>query len=470
MSIKEFIDAAYRLIALADDVEATQPGSADFEAWREPIAALRSLLQTHASEQAEYEVSATRWTRISLRTLLDSIGVLDAVGSSELAIEADGFSALEVQTRLDRLMLDACVDSLVSCLGALFHFPSAHHDTSSNGCEPAESRWSGIRLEGHRVLLFGERKSPPSLPVDPALLATVEQHGGTADWQQVGSCWRLSVSLPLASSSTRPRSDSVGRARTVLVVDDNPDIRFQTRQAISHSYRVIEARDGSEALERIGKVIPDLVLVDIQMPRMDGFEFVRQLRSRPETAIIPVVFLTSHGSAEYKIRAFDAGGDQFIQKPFVSDVLAAQIDRQFRSSQHLIDQLKQTPVESAGQISSARRVPLIDRVKALIRSNIDDVDYDVDRLASDLGVSRTALYQKLKKADQDSPADLIRNFRLENAAQLLADGEASATEVSYAVGFKRLSAFSRAFKDKFGVTPTEYRKQQIELSGVNSKE
>ncbi|MCC5865015.1 MAG: response regulator [Wenzhouxiangella sp.] len=488
--MKLIFQAARHLISLVDELEVANPGNPDLQAWQQPIENLRCLLSNSLSKDNTETSSQDAWSRVSVKDFFERISVLAPVLSGQIEFVSEGFSPEEAFGRLDRLALDLLGDNLANNLTSIFSMPAKTENNQASVEEPAHLELAAIRLDGHRVVFLSQpisqdageanelekghnptdegssvtraTKSSALTTLEPGTRKLIEAHGGTIEWVRVGTSHQyLSIGLPLTRLSDPGFVKARVHSKTILVVDDNPDIRFQTRQAIKHAYRVLEARDGLEALDKISKFLPDLLLVDIQMPRMNGFELVRKLRSQPETAIIPVVFLTSYGTAEYQIRAFASGGDQFIQKPFMSDVLLAQINRQFQSKKHLLKRIRQNrPIDSEPGPQS-KREPLLNRIRALLRSNIDDADYDVDRLAGDLAMSRTALYQKLKAANQASPADLIRIFRLENAAYLLTDPSSSATEVSYAVGFRRLSAFSRAFKERYGMTPTEYKKQAV---------
>ena len=251
----------------------------------------------------------------------------------------------------------------------------------------------------------------------------------------------------------------IGEAdRTViLVVDDNAEIRAFLRKHLKEDYRVVEAADGEEGLEMARREVPDLVLSDVMMPRMDGYAFCRALKADPETSFVPLILLTARGSEESRIHGLELGADDFLTKPFNRRELLVRV-------RNLIDSRKRLrgALPAAGWASPlSPDVPsadqeLLARIRSVIESRMEDEDFSVHTLAREVGLDRSQLFRRLRALSNVAPSELIRLIRLERGAQLLQRGAGSVSEIAYSVGFKSVSHFSASFRDKYGCTPSTY--------------
>ena len=243
---------------------------------------------------------------------------------------------------------------------------------------------------------------------------------------------------------------------TVLVIDDNTDIRQYERTLLQDEYIVLEAADGKEGLAVALKEVPDLVICDVMMPVMDGLEFTKQLKTNTATSHIPVIMLTAKNLEEHRAEGYEHGADSYITKPFHSKVLLARIENLLRQRQ-LLKNLYQGTKEAEKEISEAhledRDKQFLKQLQAIIQKNLSDSEFGVEDMGQQIGLSRVQLYRKVKAMTGSSVVDLLRKARLAKARRLLETRSMSVSEVAYEVGFSAPSYFTKCFKDEYGMLP-----------------
>jgi len=243
---------------------------------------------------------------------------------------------------------------------------------------------------------------------------------------------------------------------TVLVIDDNTDIRQYERTLLQDEYIVLEAADGKEGLSVAIKEVPDLVICDVMMPVMDGLEFTKQLKTNTATSHIPVIMLTAKNLEEHRAEGYEHGADSYITKPFHSKVLLARIENLLRQRQ-LLKNLYQGTKEAEKEISEAhledRDKQFLKQLQAIIQKNLSDSEFGVEDMGQQIGLSRVQLYRKVKAMTGSSVVDLLRKARLAKARRLLETRSMSVSEVAYEVGFSAPSYFTKCFKDEYGMLP-----------------
>ena len=243
---------------------------------------------------------------------------------------------------------------------------------------------------------------------------------------------------------------------TVLVIDDNTDIRQYERTLLQDEYVVLEAADGKEGLAVALKEVPDLVICDVMMPVMDGLEFTKQLKTNTATSHIPVIMLTAKNLEEHRAEGYEHGADSYITKPFHSKVLLARIENLLRQRQ-LLKNLYQGSKEAEKEISEAhledRDKQFLKQLQAIIQKNLSDSEFGVEDMGQQIGLSRVQLYRKVKAMTGSSVVDLLRKARLAKARRLLETRSMSVSEVAYEVGFSAPSYFTKCFKDEYGMLP-----------------
>lgn len=243
---------------------------------------------------------------------------------------------------------------------------------------------------------------------------------------------------------------------TVLVIDDNNDIRQYEHTLLQDSYIVLEAADGKEGLEVAKREVPDLVICDVMMPVMDGLEFTEQLKTHTATSHIPVIMLTAKNLEEHRAEGYEHGADSYITKPFHSKVLLARIEnllKQRKLLKHLFQGSKEAEQEIAESHLEDRDKQFLKQLHSIIQKNLSDSEFGVEDIGKQIGLSRVQLYRKVKAMTGSSVVDLLRKARLAKAKRLLESRSMSVSEVAYDVGFSAPSYFTKCFKDEFGMLP-----------------
>ena len=262
-----------------------------------------------------------------------------------------------------------------------------------------------------------------------------------------GNRSRGKVQLLVSENTNRP---------TVLVIDDNTDIRQYERTLLQDEYIVLEAADGKEGLSVAMKEVPDLVICDVMMPVMDGLEFTEQLKTNTATSHIPVIMLTAKNLEEHRAEGYEHGADSYITKPFHSKVLLARIENLLRQRQ-LLKNLYQGTKEAEKEISEAhledRDKQFLKQLQAIIQKNLSYSEFGVEDMGQQIGLSRVQLYRKVKAMTGSSVVDLLRKARLAKARRLLETRSMSVSEVAYEVGFSAPSYFTKCFKEEYGMLP-----------------
>ncbi|HYG64185.1 MAG TPA: ATP-binding protein, partial [Thermoanaerobaculia bacterium] len=253
---------------------------------------------------------------------------------------------------------------------------------------------------------------------------------------------------------------------TVLVVDDNADIRAYIRRHLEPGYRVVEAADGAEALAQARRSVPDLVVSDIMMPGLDGHALFRALRLEPELELVPVILLTAKASPESRLQGLREGADDYLLKPFDPWELKARVDNLIASRRRLAERLTGVPqplrareIEATAAATPAATPAdeaFVARAQAVIEERLGDPELTVEALAAALRCDRSYLLRKLRALTGESPSDLIRSLRLQRAEQLLKTGAGTVGEIAYAVGFKSVAHFSNAFHQRYGERPSAF--------------
>lgn len=249
--------------------------------------------------------------------------------------------------------------------------------------------------------------------------------------------------------------------KSVLIVDDNGDIRTYLRSILQDSYQLLEAEDGQKGLDIAREQVPDLIVSDVMMPVMNGLEFCQHVKSDMVTSHIPVILLTARALSRHQIEGYESGADAYITKPFQPDVLMARITNLLRS-RRVLKNLWSAPATSQAEPTPDPEDPFIQRFKNVVGLRMADSDLSVEDIGSELGLSRVQLYRKVKALTGNTPVDLLRKARLASAMEELQQGHLSVSEIAYKVGFASPSYFTKCFKDEYGMVPGEVRKAQRE--------
>lgn len=249
-----------------------------------------------------------------------------------------------------------------------------------------------------------------------------------------------------------------GDGPILLVVDDNADIRQYVRSVFAADYQVMEARDGQEGLEKALESIPDLVICDLMMPRLDGFGFCRALKSSEAISHIPVVMLTARASVEDRIEGFELGADDYLTKPFNQAEIRARVSNLIAQRQRLRRYFCQQPtsVSSADEPLLLREDAFLQKARAVVDQHLAESGFGVEELSQGLNLSSRQVVRKLKALTGQTAVEFVRSQRLERAADRLRQGAGSIAEIAYGVGFENPSYFARVFQEQYGVLPSAY--------------
>lgn len=245
----------------------------------------------------------------------------------------------------------------------------------------------------------------------------------------------------------------------ILVADDNEELRNFLKESLSPHYNITEAADGYSGLARAKEELPDLIISDVMMPGMDGIEFCRMIKEDIETSHIPFLMLTAKDALASRIEGVDSGADFYFSKPLSMQLLELTIRNILNQKKKLRERyFKDHYVEAKDLVHSSRDKEFIHRLITIIESHLTNTNMDVDYICTQMGISRTKLYQKIKNITGQSIGEFVRTIRLRKAVQFMTHRDISLTDVMYSVGIQTQSYFTKAFKKEFGKTPSQFLK------------
>ena len=317
--------------------------------------------------------------------------------------------------------------------------------------------------------------NPNAKVSDEVLPALTKQFGKDLELKQAADKVEVKITEILEKSGRRPAREEIeeeeevttthpqGRQAcknfNILIADDDVEIANYIRNELGRWYRFDAATNGKEALKALLTSDYDLVISDIMMPEMDGIALLKSIKGNVNISDIPVILLTSRSEVSDRLEGLKRGADAFIAKPFNMEELHILID-------NLIDNVRRLRGKFSGAQTQEEKVEkvevrgnndvLMDRIMKCINENLQDPDFNVEKLTEKVGISRAQLHRKMKEITGISTGDFIRNLRLEQAARLIREKKINVTQVAYAVGFNNQTHFSTVFKKHYGMTPTEY--------------
>jgi signal transduction histidine kinase/ligand-binding sensor domain-containing protein/DNA-binding response OmpR family regulator len=248
-----------------------------------------------------------------------------------------------------------------------------------------------------------------------------------------------------------------------LVVDDNPDLREFIKTHFVPEYAILEAKNGKEAWDLALEKIPDIIVADVMMPGIDGNELCKRLKHDERTSHIPVIMLSALTTAENQLAGIDAGADDYITKPFDVGLLKAKVDNLLSIRKALRERYsKEMILKPTNIILAAPDEKFLKRLISVIEKNISKEFLDVEFLSQNMDVSRTQLYRKVGALTDMTPKEFVKEIRMKRAAQLIVQNKLNISEVSYEVGFSDISYFRKCFREKFGMSASEYKKKYVQ--------
>jgi ligand-binding sensor domain-containing protein/signal transduction histidine kinase/DNA-binding response OmpR family regulator len=244
---------------------------------------------------------------------------------------------------------------------------------------------------------------------------------------------------------------------TILLVEDNDELRHFIKESLGAHYEVIEADNGRDGLDLAKTTAPGLIITDVIMPGMNGFDLCRTVKQDIDTSHIPVVILTARTAVSSQMEGLDAGADYYFAKPLNIELLLLTIRNRFDQDRKLKERYsRDSHVQAMELVHSEKDKEFMTRLLHIIDAQLSNPDFEIGYLCQEMGMSRTRLYQKIKSISRQSIGDFIRTVRLKKAVQIMTHEDVSLTEVMVRIGIQTQSYFTKAFKKEFGKTPTQF--------------
>ena len=252
------------------------------------------------------------------------------------------------------------------------------------------------------------------------------------------------------------QNEGSGKQR-ILIVEDNYEVRNYVKSILQGNYNLVEAANGKEGFLKALKTVPDLIISDVMMDGMNGFELCKAVKENINTSHIPVVLLTAYALDEQRVTGFESGADAYIPKPFNEELLKIRVRKLLENREKLKVFFKKNLTfgekkESLTEIDKT----LISKFRTTVEENLSDSELSVDVIGQELGMSRVQLYRKIKSLTNFAPNELVRNIRLKKAEHLIISSNKNISEIAYETGFSSPSYFSKCFKEYFNESPTDF--------------
>jgi signal transduction histidine kinase/ligand-binding sensor domain-containing protein/DNA-binding response OmpR family regulator len=267
--------------------------------------------------------------------------------------------------------------------------------------------------------------------------------------------------LEIQESQNKPYPEKPAKFKkslpVLLIVEDNSNMRIYIRSNLENTYRIIDAEDGEKGFLKCAKALPDLVISDVMMPKMNGFQLCARLKQDERTSHIPVILLTARAAAEDRIGGLETGADDYLIKPFDARELQVRVKNLIEQRRKLRERFRKEGILQPQEIAiTSTDQKFLQKALEIVESHLSDEHFSVGNFGKEIGMSRALLHRKLRALIDHSPSELIRSLRLNHAAQLLAKHGGTVTEIAFQVGFNNLSYFARCFQRQFGVSPSLY--------------
>ena len=313
-----------------------------------------------------------------------------------------------------------------------------------------------VEMHGGQITAQSDEKGTTFTVLLPA--QSISQYHPTVVTLPAGETEVSATLVESELSADEEEAGATGRP-TVLVIDDNADIRHYVKTLLAEEYHVLDAPEAATGIRLAMKYVPDVIVSDVMMPGMDGIECCRRLKTELQTCHIPVILLTACSLDEQRIQGYNGGADSYISKPFNSQLLLSRIRNLIDSRRQLRQFFGDNQTLAKENICDIDK-DFVSRFKSLVEEKMRDPELNVEDLGKDMGLSRVQLYRKLKSLTNYAPNELLRQARLKKAISLLASSEMTVAEIAYEVGFSSPSYFTKCYKEQFGESPTDFLKRK----------
>ncbi|KQC29943.1 hybrid sensor histidine kinase/response regulator transcription factor [Flagellimonas eckloniae] len=334
-----------------------------------------------------------------------------------------------------------------------------------------------VELHGGQIFVESQYKKGSKfvvrLPLD--IKAEPEEVENIKDEFLINSMKSVEYEMSIANdeliSKAKSTNESEIKKSTILLVEDNRELRLHLKNDLQDHYSVLEAKNGEEGIHMVKKHFPDLIISDVMMPIMDGFEMCKSLKTEFETCHIPTILLTARSLEDDRIEGYNNGADAYLAKPFVTSVLKARIKNLLEAKKRLRQRFSEIGglFPSSEVTSNNMDEVFLDKATKIILDNIDDIDFKQEDLLHELGIGRSQFYRKISSLTGNNPSYFIRTIRLRYASELLLKNSYSIKEVTHMSGFNSSAYFSKTFRELFGLTPSEFIDQKKEANTIPVK-
>ena len=392
--------------------------------------------------------------KIITNLVSNAIKFTEENGTIELRIKSNDNEGLTI------LLIDSGIGISEKDLPHIF---DRFYQADNSETKKYEGTGIGLALAKELVELHGGTIEVQSDPFKKGTLFTIDLPIGKTDPKNV-----LVKSHDIVKQDHLDSWENMVRTETiltdrlqkiVLVIEDNEDIRKFIAEQLTDTYEIIEADNGKQGIEEAQKSIPDLIITDVMMPKMDGYSLVKFLKNNEKTSHIPIVMLTGKATQEDKMTGLETGVDAYITKPFSIKELKIWIANLIRQHEQIREKYRNELVIDPSEIS-ARTLDqdFLLNLQKIVLKHLEDANFGVEQLAEKMNLSTSQLHRKLNALIDQAPGQFIRNMRLQKAVELIKQNKDSLIDICYKTGFNDQAYFSRAFKNQFGCTPTAYKK------------
>lgn len=303
----------------------------------------------------------------------------------------------------------------------------------------------------------------------------VELYKGNINANVENGILSFTVLLPLEKANENaiivnkevPKTTNVEKLNTnselpiLLIVDDNQDVRIILKDIFKNDYQILEAEDGEQAIKIAKKEIPDCIISDVMMPKIDGFEFTKQLKYNELTSFIPIVLLTAKTSDDAHLEGLKSTADSFLTKPFNNEIIKETVKQLIAERKKLHERYsKELVIKPVDIVINSVEEKFIEKLQVILEKQLSNSEFSSEDFAVEIGMSRMQLHRKLKSLLGVSTTEFLRNERLKVAAKLLKNTNSNISEIAYSVGFNDVSYFSKCFKEMFHCTPTKFTEKK----------
>ncbi|TAJ12075.1 response regulator [Marinilabiliaceae bacterium JC017] len=268
------------------------------------------------------------------------------------------------------------------------------------------------------------------------------------------------TSIPVIEKTAPLCHDNTDHAPPIaLIVEDNSDVIHYLTTMLDQDYRIMTATNGKEGYKMAIKLIPDIIICDVMMPVMDGFEMLSQLKNDIRTSHIPFILLTAKADVQSRLEGLEKGADAYLTKPFNREELLIRLNKLIELRHTLKERYTTlTPIPPTDNKALQREDSFMEQVRTIMEQHMGDEAFGIDQICSETAMSRAQLYRKFKALSDKTVGEYLRSLRLKKAQELLKKTDLNITQVAFEVGFKNLSHFSHAFLEEFGYNPSKARK------------